>query len=114
MHPDRATYFDIVQSIENGEMDEYLIEINRACRDRLAKSREEKADTIRAEITVGSRVKLTGIKPRYMDGAWATVVKINQTRAVVNLDHERGKWRGDITVPLSCLVSLDRQKEAVS
>lgn len=114
MHPTREKFFEIVESIENGEMDQYLRDINSACAARQRRIHTEKAEVARAEITVGSRVYLKGIKPRYMEGAWATVVKINQTRAVINLDHERGKWRGDITVPLSCLVSLDRQKEAVS
>lgn len=112
MHPTREKVSEIVESIENGEMDKYLRDIAYAARQRLIVI--EKAEYARAAVTVGSRVYLKGVKPRYMDGAWATVVKINKTRAVINLDHERGKWRGDITVPLSCLVSLDRQKEAVS
>ena len=114
MNPDHAKMFDFIESIETGEMDEYLHDLSRALKKRSDLIRGAQADINRAAITVGSRVKLTGIKPRYMDGTWATVVKVNQTRAVVNLDHEHGKWKGDITVPLSCLVSLDRHKEAVS
>jgi hypothetical protein len=107
-------FFEVTEAIENGELDEYLHDLSSALKKRSDLIREAQADINRAAITVGSRVKLTGIKPRYMDGEWATVVKVNQTRAVVNLDNERGKWRGDITVPLSCLVSLDRQKEALA
>lgn len=114
MNPDQSSYYEVLDLINSGEFDECLHELNKAIKRRHELLREAQADINRAAVTVGSRVKLTGIKPRYMDGAWATVVKINQTRAVINLDHERGKWRGDITVPLSCLVSLDRQKEAVS
>lgn len=114
MQIDQSTPYGIVAAIETGQLDEYLHKINHACKERHDKIRAEKAETLRAAVTIGSRVKLTGIKPRYMEGAWATVKKINQTRAVVNLDHERGKWRGDITVPLSCLSCLDYPKETVS
>ena len=53
----------------------------------------------------GTRVRIVRTNPKYLNGALATVSRINRTRAVVRLDLDAGRFRAgvNITVPASCL-----------
>lgn len=82
-------------------------EIEQAIAALLAEqSRRKPAD---APLAVGDRVKVKGIRPKYMVGRVGTIAKINQTSADVTLDDtSRIGPRyigpdGTVRIPMACL-----------
>jgi hypothetical protein len=107
----KTEWVDIIIAIDNGSVDDRLTMIHEALKSRVDAIREEKAETARAEISVGCKVTLHGLKPKYVNGKTATVVKINQTRVVVLPlpdQHDR-RFRGEVTVPLSCVTRIKEE-----
>jgi hypothetical protein len=90
---------DIVAEVLSGKLDDHLSLIS----DKVRYRREELTSIVAARLRMGDAVKIIGIKPKYMIGATAKIVRVNRTRAVVNLDRDFGRFCGDITVPLACL-----------
>ena len=90
---------DIVAEVLSGKLDDHLSLIS----DKVRYRREELTSIVAARLRMGDTVKIIGIKPKYMIGATAKIVRVNRTRAVVNLDRDFGRFSGDITVPLACL-----------
>jgi hypothetical protein len=107
MHPERNLMLDIVTSIRKGEVDEYLTDITDACSDRRKSVRDIAAINMRSVLAPGSRVVLDGLRPKYINGSTAVVKEINRTRAVIELDQPTDRFRGNVTVPLSCLTPCD-------
>lgn len=105
-------WWEIVQQIEDGAFDNELRFLNDALKKRHAVVLAEQTATVAATVDEGDKVLLTNIKPKYLNGAVATVVKVNQTRAVVVLDEPVRKYTGEMTVPLCCLVV--KEKEVVA
>jgi hypothetical protein len=100
---------DILSAIFNGDADDMLFDINRAAKQRLEKIRADKAEALRESVSIGDRVVLQGVKPLYMNGKAAVVKEINRTRAVVVPEQPTGRFRGDVTVPLSCLSLIEKE-----
>jgi len=98
---------EIVTSIRKGEVDDYLTDIISACDDRRKSVRDIAAINMRSVLAPGSRVVLSGLRPKYINGSTAVVKEVNRTRAVVNLEQPTDRFRGDVTVPLSCLTLCD-------
>ena len=80
----------------HGEYDEYL----DGMIDTIQRYKREKAPKI-YEFQVGDRVKMINANPKYLNGAMATVKKINRTKIVVDLDDMHGRFFRNITTPLS-------------
>lgn len=62
-------------------------------------------------LNVGDRVKLTGLRPQYVNGATGTVESLAQTRFNVRLDDDvdpraRARFGEVVRVPASALVKL--------
>ena len=93
---------DIVAEVLSGKLDDHLSYISNTVRGR----REELTSRVAASLQMGDAVKIIGIKPKYMIGATAKIVRVNRKRAVVNLDRDFGRFHGDITVPLACLQKI--------
>ena len=53
------------------------------------------------EYKVGDRVRMVNTNPKYLNGAMATVRKINRTKIVIDLDEKQGRFFRNITTPLS-------------
>lgn len=80
----------------HGEYDEYL----DGMIDTIQRYKREKAPKI-YEFQVGDRVKMINANPKYLNGAMATVRKINRTKIVIDLDEKQGRFFRNITTPLS-------------
>lgn len=80
----------------HGEYDEYL----DGMIDTIQRYKREKAPKI-YEFQVGDRVKMINANPKYLNGAMATVKKINRTKIVIDLDEKQGRFFRNITTPLS-------------
>ena len=79
-----------------GEYDEYLDNIIAAVHNR----KKDMAPKV-WEFQVGDRVKMVNTNPKYLNGAMATVRKINRTKIVIDLDEKQGRFFRNITTPLS-------------
>ena len=79
-----------------GEYDEYLDNIIAAVHNR----KKDMAPKI-WEYQVGDRVRMVNTNPKYLNGAMATVRKINRTKIVIDLDEKQGRFYRNITTPLS-------------
>lgn len=53
------------------------------------------------EFQVGDRVRMKNCNPKYLNGAMATVRKINRTKIVIDLDEKQGRFFRNITTPIS-------------
>ena len=94
---DQREYFDdIVTPILKGECDEFLKSIIDT-----AQLRQTQLKPKIYEFNVGDRVKMVNTNPRYLNGATATVRKINRTKIVIDLDEKQGRFFRNITTPLS-------------
>jgi len=80
----------------HGKYDEYL----DGMIDTIQRYKREKAPKI-YEFQVGDRVKMINANPKYLNGAMATVRKINRTKIVIDLDEKQGRFFRNITTPLS-------------
>jgi hypothetical protein len=91
-------YGDISVSIVSGEQDEHLDKIIYAIKMR----RKDMAPSI-SEFQVGDRVKMVNTNPKYLNGATATIKKINRTKVVIDLDNPQGRFYTNISTPLSMI-----------
>ena len=57
---------------------------------------------LRGSLSVGDKVKFNdAVKPTYLRGMVATVVKLNRERIVIDLGARTGRFSGRITTPVS-------------
>ena len=96
MQTEEFNYRNIVNPILNGEVDETLDQIIQA-----VKMRKDKLKPSIWEFQVGDRVRLVNTNPKYLNGAMATVKKINRTKIVIDLDTPQGRFSRNINTPLS-------------
>ena len=87
---------DFSMMLYRGEFDEYLDSIIHACQAR----KKDLAPKV-WEFQVGDRVRMVNTNPKYLNGAMATVRKINRTKIVIDLDEKQGRFYRNITTPLS-------------
>ena len=87
---------DFSMMLYRGEFDEYLDSIIHACQAR----KKDLAPKV-WEFQVGDRVRMVNTNPKYLNGAMATVKKINRTKIVIDLDEKQGRFFRNITTPLS-------------
>lgn len=92
---------DITKAIINGNFsNEELNDIALAIRN----ARDLATRKLKFTLKVGSKVKINHTaKPRYLVGASATVVKINQTKVVINLDKPCGRFHKSVACPISLI-----------
>ena len=99
---------DVRQAIMRGDFNHHqLAALKNIVQNAIAinndKSRREFAMSLRA----GSKVEFNNkARPVYMQGATATVLKINKKTASVMLDRPHGRFHGEIRAPLSILSVL--------
>lgn len=70
----------------------------------LREARRVNAQKLKFTLKVGSKVKINQTaKPRYLAGVSATVVKINQTKVVIDLDKPCGRFFKNVNCPVSLI-----------
>lgn len=89
-------YTDFYTALAVGDFDEDLDRMFDCIKDR----RKMIAPTV-YDFRVGDRVKMKNANPKYLNGAMATVTKINRTKVVVDLDERRERFFRNITTPTS-------------
>ena len=87
---------DFVVPVLSGQMDEFLDSMIHIIQMR----KKDMAPKI-YEFQVGDRVKMINTNPKYLNGAMATVRKINRTKIVIDLDEKQGRFFRNITTPIS-------------
>jgi transglutaminase/protease-like cytokinesis protein 3 len=87
---------DFVVPVLTGQMDEFLDGMIQTIQMR----KKEKAPKV-WEFQVGDKVRLVNTNPKYLNGAMATVKKVNRTKIVIDLDTPQGRFSRNINTPLS-------------
>lgn len=82
----------------SGEFDDYLDDMIQIIKMR----KQSKAPKI-WEFQTGDKVRLVNANPKYLNGATATIRKVNRTKVVIDLDTPQGRFSRGITTPLSML-----------
>lgn len=98
----------IIVSIQRGEADDLLQEINRATVERLKRIRAAKAAAVGASLAPGDRRQLSAAM-RTGAGTMVTVREVKRTKALVDFDDAvlRLRYPGGATVPMSELIDPD-------
>jgi transglutaminase/protease-like cytokinesis protein 3 len=92
---------DFVVPCLTGQMDEYLDGMIQTIQMR----KKDMAPKV-WEFQVGDRVRMKNANPKYLNGAMATVKKINRTKVVIDLDTPAGRFSRNITTPLGMLEKI--------
>jgi membrane-bound ClpP family serine protease len=91
----------MIEDIKAGKFDESLDMILAAVRAR--------KDALKPQIwefQIGDRVKIVNANPKYLNGAMATIKKVNRTKVVIDLDTPAGRFSRNITTPLGMLEKI--------
>ena len=107
---------DVIAAIVRGELDNDIETVLDAVIARKKAASKLRAAQAKATLSVGDRVRLTGISPKALDGATATVCDVfsRGSRIGVEIDKEfagvAGRFSGmirmgiPVQVPASCVV----------
>jgi hypothetical protein len=115
-------WLQLCDDIDDGDFDDGLEDIARAVQFRRELVHRKQARRLQRDMSVGDRVILTNkITPRYLEGCSATVTKIQEGAAVVELDElpiHRGRPTKEkptkkLLVPFIHLVKLDADVETL-
>lgn len=88
------TIDDLCHYIGKGEFDDHLDELA----ERVSRRKTALSALFFSTLKVGDKVMFNErTRPKYLQGATATVVELNRTRAVVDLDAPIGKFEGKIS-----------------
>lgn len=99
---------EVIDGIRAGEYDASLRAIRVA-----ASARESQVNvSVGRSLSVGDRVRLRNIRPRYMQGVIGTVARVMQTWIEVQLDGGVGKFSGihPIRVHMNCVEKVEVAK----
>ena len=91
----------MISNIKSGEYDEQLDMILAA-----VKARKNALKPQIWEFLIGDRVKMINANPTYLNGAMATVKKVNRTKVVIDLDTPTGRFSRNIVTPLGMLEKI--------
>lgn len=102
-----------VQSILTGEYDETLETLLDAIHERKKSVRKVKAQQNKLLLSVGDHVTLSGLSPKYINGAVVKVAEIRRTRCLVEPidgvtpNRVANRFGMGVTVPLNCVTKAD-------
>ena len=91
----------MISNIKSGEYDGQLDMILAA-----VKARKDALKPQIWEFRIGDRVKMINANPTYLNGAMATVKKVNRTKVVIDLDTPTGRFSRNIVTPLGMLEKI--------
>lgn len=81
------SFGEIAKAIMDGEVDNQLDKLDRLIRDRQRMVRQAKAAITAVSLEEGAKVRFVkSIRPTYLQGVIATVIKVNRTGAIVKID----------------------------
>jgi predicted RNA-binding protein with PUA-like domain len=83
--------------------------LNDQIRNRYRTMRNLQARHALRTLQVGDQVRLTGLKPKYINGARGTIRGLRQTKFEVLLDDGQytGRFSRLVTVPATCLQKIE-------
>lgn len=92
-----------------GDHDANLNLIEAACRQRNKLLRDAKAAMVMATIKVNDSVQIKHIRPKYLIGATAKVIRKRRTKLEIRLDGQFGFYHAGSTIiiPSSCVKIID-------
>jgi hypothetical protein len=93
----------MIAEILSGEHDSELEGILEAVHQRRKLMRGATKAVAFATLQIGDKVRLKGLRPKYVNGSTAEVVDKKRTKLVVVLDKPTGRFMGRVTVPADCL-----------
>lgn len=105
------TKTEIVKAILDGQFSaQDLLDIGNATRDARKFASEKEARVLKHTLKAGDKVRLSNLRPKYINGAVVEVEKVNQTRVEVKFgdSYAYGKYRNStgVTVPLTCITPV--------
>jgi predicted metal-dependent RNase len=100
---------DISTLIMNGTYDSDLDTIADAVRHRQSVLRDVRASITKASLNTGDSVRLSGLRPAYINGKRGIVVEVKRSRVAVRPaeGQAQGRFSGIVTVPLSCVEKVE-------
>jgi len=103
--------YEILTSIAAGEQDEKISRIFDALKERRKAIKAKQEAIAKATLSIGDKGTLTGLRPKYINGAHVIVTGINRTRIEVKVDEDkftssraRDRLGWGSTVPMTCFV----------
>jgi hypothetical protein len=98
----------IIPGIMTGQYDDELEGIIGAINHRRKMLREASAAGVFHTLKPGDKVRLVNLRPKYLVGQTATVVRKNQTRVVVTIDNPPigGRFQGEVTAAAHMLEKI--------
>ena len=94
----------LTEAIHNGEFDNDLSYLADVIKER----RNYQAQTELRTLVAGDTIVLDDIRPKYLIGAKATVVRINRTKVVATFNAPNGKFAAgtEVTIPAACVTKV--------
>lgn len=93
---------ELLTAISNGEADENMDAVYDALKARTKLNRQMKVDAVKRQIKAGSKVSISNIRPKRLNGMIGEVVNVKRTRATLHVEGE-----GTANYPLSCLTPVE-------
>lgn len=97
----------MIEAILSGKHDDELEAIDEAVHQRRKMIRGANKAVAFATLQIDDKVRLKGLRPKYVNGMTAKVVDKKRTKLVVILDKPTGRFMGRVTVPADCLEKID-------
>lgn len=95
---------ELVSAIIKGNFDSDFDAIQYAIQERKSVLKVVKASELRATLSPGDTVYFNDkVRPAYLKGAKATVIRMARTKVVVDLDRMIGRFHRNISVPVSLI-----------
>lgn len=102
---------DVIAYVLNAD-DETCHTLGEAVQQRLKAIRQSRAMVVKATIRPGDKVRLTGIRPKVLDGIEVEVVRRDRTRVLVRMPTDDRRLLttkflpgSEVKVPASCIVT---------
>ena len=95
---------ELISSIYQGAMDDQIDGIYEALNARRKYLQARKSSEVASMISVGDRVRLTDVKPKYLVGVMGEAVAIEGGKAKVMLDRGVGRYHN--AAPVGCPFSI--------
>lgn len=87
----------LLEAIADGELDQSLAALAGAVDARLRLLHTVRSSTALAQLNVGDEVRVNGrVRPRYLHGAYGTVVELDDQQATIRLHRPVGRFAGEV------------------
>lgn len=90
------TFADVLSYVATRATEAEIRQLGTAANAAIKALRAQTAAVVSAQLEPGTRIKLTGVRPQYLNGLTGTFVRMNdgrgKQRAIIQLDDESRRW----------------------